>query len=83
MPAPMGPPPRVPSLPIAQLLQKLPTRPDPSKNAYNATATDGDKGGLPMEICAFAQSMYTMPQMQGGKGGGALALQPGWGGQGR
>lgn len=80
---PQGLPPRVPAQPIAQLLQSLPPTPAPDKNAYNATSTEGDKGGLPMEICAFAQGMYAMPQPPGGGKPSPLAMQPGWGGQGR
>jgi hypothetical protein len=46
-----GPAPRVPALPVAQLLQKLPGMPAPDKNAYDTPVKDGSKGGLPMEIC--------------------------------
>lgn len=80
---PQGPAPRVPNLPVAQLLQKLPGTPAPEKNAYDAPIKDGDKGGLPMEICAFAQTVYVRPQVQPGPPNPAMALQPGWGGQGR
>jgi len=80
---PPGPPPRVPKLPVAQLLQKLPAEPARDKDAYNTPSKAGDKGGLPMEICAFAQTMYTMPQIHDNKPNPAMGLQPGWGGQNR
>ena len=80
---PPMPPPRVPQLPIAQLIQKMPSNPPPETNAYDNPAKAGDKGGLPLEICAFAQSVYMHPQMQPGGASGAVGLEPGWGGKGR
>lgn len=77
------PQPRIPKLPVAQLLQKIPAEPDAGSNAYDAPAKEGEKGGLPMEICAFAQTMYAMPTVNNTNSGQGMALQPGWGGQGR
>jgi hypothetical protein len=78
------PPPRVQPLPIAQLINKLPGSPKIGESAYDRQFDPEDKGGLPMEIVAFAQSMYVPPQIPpSGKQGSSLSPLPGWGGQGR
>lgn len=82
-PPPM-PPPRVPPLPIAQLLNKLPGTPGPNESAYDSKYEAGSKGGLPMEIVAFAQGMYVPPHLPPPTGAPPpISPQPGWGGQGR
>jgi hypothetical protein len=81
---PPAPPPRVPPLPIAQLLNKLPGNPAPGESAYDSKYNPGEKGGLPMEIVAFSQTMYTVPQATPPKGPPPpMSPQPGWGGAGR
>ena len=82
MPAPILPTQRVPSLPIAQLLHQIPNLPDPADNAYLKKSKSGKKGGLPIEIVAAAQDVYTKTSPQPGNGGPA-PLQGGWGGAGR
>jgi hypothetical protein len=81
---PPAPPLRVQPLPIAQLINKLPGTPKPGESAYDHKYEEGEKGGLPMEIVAFAQGLYVPPQIPpAGQQGQPLAPQPGWGGQGR
>jgi hypothetical protein len=80
---PPAPPPRVAPLPIAQLINKLPGTPPPGHSAYDENHEE-EKGGLPMEIVAFAQGLYIPPQVPpAGNQGQPLAPQPGWGGAGR
>jgi len=81
---PPMPPPRVQPLPIAQLIDKLPGTPEPGGSAYDKQYESGEKGGLPLEIVAFAQGLYIMPQIPpAGQKPQPLAPQPGWGGMGR
>jgi len=77
------PPPRVPPLPIAQLVHSIPADPPVEQNAYDKVSKAGSKGGLPMEIVAAAQLIYQHPQVPPQPGGASQqGLKPGWGGQG-
>lgn len=83
---PPAPPPRVPPLPLAQLLQAAPSAPPPNQDAYSRPVNVTEKGGLPLEICAFAQGIYAANQHQHQlpqQKQDSKALQPGWGGQGK